>query len=364
MLHPSSGFEFSCCASADNATAAALHALAASDLSSHQCAMRPTTMPGYRIGDMLLHEHQRSTGCVTPQECLQFALNTSNANVHMRTYPRSLVAAYLRSNPPSLTGGCNKAHCFAAQHGRILDGLLARYRPREQIGLAMHVRVGDVLDDSTDHSAKDFLCNRINSNAHGNDHQIRSMAKWTHYVKSLAFYTRVANEITSRAHLRRLLPLHVFYGAGPFPPGYDTGFNTAEQMTRKVREASYPRSCTYLRAIVAYLNARGVPTVEHADGGEFGPDESFAAIASSKVLVITGGGYGQLAGAMVQRRNGIVLGMSDGWDTCDFAAPCLAMQLKHNVKVLTSGWGTLPKPLQKKWVEMRCHQLVLKAMGK
>ena len=266
---------------------------------------------------MLLHEHQRISGCRTPQECLWLAPNTSNAKVHMRAYPRSLVAAYLRNEPPTLTGGCAKSRCFIEQHGHLLEPLLARWGPREPLGISMHVRLGDVIDDSTDHSAADFLCSRTHSHAR----PFAYHPKWTHYVKTLAFYSRVANELTGKARLRKLLPLHVFYGAGPFPPGYDGAAENPfpdGRRNAKGGATSYPRSCTYVRAVIAYLNARGVPIVEHADGtdAQFGPDESFAAMATSKVLVITGGGYGQLAASMVLRRNGTVLGISDGFDTC------------------------------------------------
>ena len=236
----------------------------------------------YRLGDMVLYR--------------DWQLHSEHgAAWHKAQFPRSLVAAYtdqIRAFNGIGQTGANEATESTLNYPKarhILQKVIDRHIIQRRLhtnhgGVAIHVRVGDILDADEGVSWYDTLCalNGTLQMAAGNVGFIGNT-----YVRPLWYYHAVG----VRLRQQRISNVTMVVGG-------IRGWKTA---------TSTSKSCAYISAVASVLEESNLyVTIRATD-----PDSDFIFLSTSSLLITSGGGYSTAAAFMCLHYNGTVWSWDD-----------------------------------------------------
>ncbi|MCP4727798.1 MAG: hypothetical protein GY863_22360 [bacterium] len=195
------------------------------------CNLR-SPMCGYRLGDMIKYTNMRNT--------------TRGKEWHIRTYPESIAAEYLRITTNE------------EEDLDVLTNIITkRSRGKKMEGIALHLRIGDVIEGHTS-SAEDIANSPAYYYHSGNRDQYTPC--WGNIKKCLGNMSPSLKIVT------------IFAAA-------------------HTKEKSYSKSCEYIRIIQQRLEEAGYSVVKRLGGD---PDEDFISMTTAPYFIQSGGGYSKL----------------------------------------------------------------------
>lgn len=201
----------------------------------------------YRLGDMIKYKNHRYN------KDLGF-------NYHKNKFPNSIATEYMLTT--------NKMSDYPV----LLKIISKRNYPRQYTNyLVIHLRLGDVIDNST-HSVDDFLFKTINLyQTNGNS---------VNYVKPIKYYQQIINKSKTLGISKVILI---------------TGFHQGTNHTKSLK---------YISHVKKLFESKGFECQTRIN---LDPDEDFLIMCNAKYFVPSGGGFSDVITNIVKLKGGIVV---------------------------------------------------------
>jgi len=200
---------------------------------------------------------------------------------NMSVYPDSLACEVYRE-PKSRPKEINQKRLW-----RVIKRKMGNHTPEDDV-VRMHVRVGDVIDESND-SVETML-------AHQTYFYAGDKTPWNHYVLSLADVHKV---------LRQIKPQKIILVAGAHCPDCKNLIKcqnlSACPAARLCISCPLVKTCQYTHALAKYMTRLGYPA-ELRSGHN--PDDDFMFLSRGSSFIPSGGSFSTLIANMVRRHNG------------------------------------------------------------
>ena len=177
-----------------------------------------------------------------------------------------------------------------SRHAEDIDFLLSITDHEKNIPCAMHVRIGDVIDNNVMSVENmwtipdtDFVPNDLD--VLGATSFIGNTLVETHgYVKSRAYYEKVCRQLVTKGIKE------IYLSCGGIPV------------------ANTHKSRDYVHRLKSLLKHHGIHVVDISDSTA---DEALRILSNAQVFIPSGGGYSRLIQALVTKRNHIVIKPED-----------------------------------------------------
>lgn len=204
----------------------------------------------YRLGDMIKYKHHR--------------LNRDlGLNYHKKNFPNSIATEYMLTTN-------NKS-----DYPVLLKIISKRNYPRQYTNhLVIHLRLGDVIDNST-HSVNEFLHRPVYVNY--------SKGNSVNYVKPIEYYKSIIIK-------SKLLGISKVI--------FITGFHRGKDHTKSLK---------YLSHIKNLFESKGFQCQTRIN---LDPDEDFLIMCNAKYFVPSGGGFSNVITNIVKLKGGMVIPLS------------------------------------------------------